>query len=102
MTDISKASADAIEAAKQGDQYAAILAALQTAALVQQLQQPPPAPAPVPQPAGGAGKWIGLGVGGSIFLMTLAVCAVAVAVAAVAVALVGIVVYGIYRDIRKR
>lgn len=101
MTDLNKASQDAIDAAKQGETYAAALAALQTAALVQQLQQPAPQPV-VQQAPGGAGKWIGISVGASVFLMTLAVCAVAVAVAAVAIALVAIVIYGIWRDIRKR
>ena len=102
MTDLSKASAEAVDAARQGETYAAVLAALQTAALVQRLQQPAAPPAPVQQRAGEAGKWIGIGIGGSVFLMTLAVCAVAVAVAAVAVALVAVVVWGIARDIRKR
>jgi hypothetical protein len=101
MSDISKASADAVEAAKQGEQFAAVLAALQTAAIVQQLQQPAPQPV-VQQHPGSAGKWLAIGVGGSVLLLTVAVAAVAVAVAAVAVALVAVVVYGIYRDIRKR
>jgi hypothetical protein len=101
VTDLNKASAEAVEAAKQGDQYAAIIAALQTAAIVQQLQQPAAPPVVQPQPSS-AGKWIGIGIGGSVFLMTLAVCAVAVAVAAVSVALVAVVIYAIWRDIRKR
>lgn len=103
MTDIGKASQDAIDAAKQGDQFAVMLAALQTAAIVQQLQQPAPVPAPVPQQrAGEAGKWLAIGVGGSMLMVTVAFAAVALAIAAVSVALVALVVYGIYRDIRKR
>lgn len=100
MTDIRKASEDAVEAAKQGETYAAVLAALQTAAIVQQLQQPPSAPA-VQQRSGEAGKWIGIGVGASVFMLTVALAAVAIAIAAVSLALVALVVYGIYRDIRK-
>ena len=101
MSDLNKASAEAVEAAKQGEQFALILAAI-TAAQVAQPQQQAPQPVIVQQPAGGTRKWIGIGVGGSIFLMTLAVCAVAVAVAAAAVALVAVVVWAIWRDVRKR
>lgn len=102
MTDLGKASQDAIDAAKQGETFAAVLAALQTAAIVQQLQQPTP-PAPVQQQrTGEAGKWLALGVGGSMLMVTVAFAAVALAIAAVSVALVALVIYGIYRDIRKR
>ena len=102
MTDLSKASQDAVDAARQGDQFAAVLAALQTAALVQQLQHPAPPPAPVPQQrAGEAGKWLAIGVGGSMLMVTVAFAAVALAIALLCIALVALIVYGIYKDIRR-
>lgn len=106
MTDISKASAEAVDAAKQGEQFAMILAAIQTAHLIQ-AQQPtttaaPPAVVPQNSNAGAAGKWIAIGIGGSMLMVTVAFAAVALAIASACIALVALVVYGIYRDIRKR
>jgi hypothetical protein len=103
MTDLSRASQDAVEAARQGEQYAAILAAMTAAEVVKQLQQPAPAPPPAPQQrVGEAGKWLAVGVGGSMLMVTVAFAAVALAIAAACTALVALVVYGIWRDIRKR
>jgi hypothetical protein len=103
MTDISKASAEALEAARQGEQFAVILAAIQAAQIIQ-AQQPttPPPPVVVSQQssAGTAGKWLAIGVGGSMLMITVAFAAVALAIASACVALVALVVYGIYRDIR--
>ncbi|MEW2523158.1 hypothetical protein [Actinacidiphila alni] len=100
MSDISKASAEAVEAARQGEQFALILAAVQAAQSVQ-AQQPVPPPAPVVvQQSGTAGKWMAIAVGGSMLMITVAFAAVALAIAAAAIALVALVVYGIYRDIR--
>ncbi|MYS19722.1 hypothetical protein GA0115240_112312 [Streptomyces sp. DvalAA-14] len=106
MTDISKASAEAVDAARQGEQFAVILAAIQAAQIIQ-AQQPtaPPAPTVVaPQRSGAdtAGKWLAIGVGGSMLMVTVAFAAVALAIASACIALVAVVVYGIYRDIRKR
>jgi hypothetical protein len=103
MTELNKASQDAIDAARQGDQYAAMLTAIQAAQIVQQLQQPATPPAPVQQQrASDAGKRLAIGVGGSMLMVTVAFAAVALAIAAVSVALVALVVYGIFRDIRRR
>jgi hypothetical protein len=105
MTDLSKASADAVEAARQGEQFAVILAAIQAAQIIQAQQSAAPAPPPVVAPqssAGTAGKWLAIGVGGSMLMVTVAFAAVALAIASACVALVALVVYGIYRDIRKR
>jgi hypothetical protein len=102
MTDITKASADAVEAARQGEQFAVILAAIQAAQLIQ-AQQPAPPPAVVQQSStGAAGKWLAIAIGGSMLMVTVAFAAVALAIAAACIALVALVVYGIYRDIRKR
>jgi hypothetical protein len=101
--EIEKASREAVQAAAQGEQFAVILAALQAAQLAQ--QQPPQQPAPVvirESAAGTAGKWLAIGVGGSMLMVTVAFAAVALAIAAACTALVVLVVYGIYRDIRRR
>jgi hypothetical protein len=95
VSDISKATAEAVEAARQSDQYAAVLAAIQAAAIIQAQQQPVPLPAPR-QPSQ-AGKWVAAGVGGSVLLLTVAISAVAVAVAAVSVAICSLVVWQIYK-----
>lgn len=105
LTNIGKASAEAVEAAKQGEQFAMILTAIQTAQLIQAQQQQIAPPAPVvvqPSSTETAGKWLAIGVGGSMLMITVAFAAVALAIAAASVALVALVVYGIYRDIRKR
>jgi hypothetical protein len=103
MTDISKASAEAVEAARQGEQFAMILAAIQTAQIVQAQQPTPPPPVVVQQSnnAATAGKWMAIAVGGSMLMVTVAFAAVALAIASACVALVALVVYGIYRDIRR-
>lgn len=99
MTDINKASQEAVDAAKQGEQFAVMLAAIQAAQLAQQ-QQPPPVV--IQQSAAGtAAKWLAIGVGGSMLMVTVAFAAVALAIAAACTALVALVVYGIYRDIRR-
>jgi hypothetical protein len=106
MTDLSKASAEAVEAARQGEQFAVILAAIQAAQIIQAQQSSAPAPPPVVVPqqsgSGTAGKWLAIGVGGSMLMATVAFAAVALAIASACVALVALVVYGIYRDVRKR
>ena len=102
MTDISKASAEAVEAARQGEQFAMMLAAVQAARAIQP-QQPAPLPAaPQRSSVDAAGKWLAIGIGGSMLMVTVAFAAVALAIAAACIALVALVVYGIYRDIRKR
>ena len=104
MTDLSKASAEAVEAARQGEQFALILAAIQAAQTIQ-AQQPAPPPVAVQQSntgADAAGKWLAIAIGGSMLMVTVAFAAVALAIAAACIALVALVVYGIYRDIRSR
>jgi hypothetical protein len=102
MPDITKAAAEAVEAARQGEQFAVILAALQAQQIIQ-AQQPPVPPPPVvvqQSSAGTAGKWLAIAVSGSMLMVTVAFAAVALAIAAACIALVALVVYGIYRDIR--
>lgn len=98
MSDVEKASREAVEAARQGEQFALILAAVQAA------QQRPEChhPAPAPQSSGQAAKWIGIGVGASIFLMAVAVSAVAVAISAVALTICVLVLRGIWQDVQKK
>ncbi|MDJ0345964.1 hypothetical protein QMK19_30525 [Streptomyces sp. H10-C2] len=98
MTDINKASEEAVNAARQAEQFALMLAAIQAAQAVQ--QQPVPPPEPVQQSSGGAAKWIGIGVGGSVFLLTVAISAVAVAISAVALTACLIVLRSMWREYR--
>lgn len=102
MSDINQASAEAVEAARQGDRYAELLTAIHAAQIVQQLQQPAPPPV-VQQPASSSAvKWVAVAVGGSVFCIAFAFAAMALAIAALSVAMVALVSYGIYRDIRRR
>lgn len=102
MPDITKANAEAVQAARQSEQFAVILAAIQAQQTIQAQQQPvPPPPVVVRQSAAGtAGKWLAVAVSGSMLMVTVAMAAVALAIAAACTALVALVVYGIYRDIR--
>ncbi|MBY8876804.1 hypothetical protein [Actinacidiphila acidipaludis] len=104
VSEIGKASAEAVEAARQGDQFAVIVAALQAQHIINAQQAPaPPAPIVIQKSgAGQAGKWLAIAVGGSMLMVTVAFAAVALAIAAACIALVALVVYGIYRDIRGR
>ncbi|MCW2899168.1 MAG: hypothetical protein JWO67_1433 [Streptosporangiaceae bacterium] len=97
MTDIRKASQEAVEAARQSDQFALILATIQATQAAQPVQQPAP-PALVQQSSGQAAKWIGIGIGGSMLMLTVAISAVAVAIAAVSVAISSLVLWRIYKD----
>lgn len=96
MTDLQKASRDAVEAARQGEQFAMILAAITAAQQVQPVQQP--APLPVPQQSSQAAKWLAIGVGGSALLLTVAISAVAVAIASVSIAISSLILWRIYKD----
>lgn len=100
MSAIEKASAEASEAARQGETYAVVLAALQAA------QHQPPActhqHAPAPAASGGGGvKWLAVGMGGSALLLSVAVSAVAVAISAVAVTVCLLVLRSLLRDMSK-
>lgn len=100
MSDLQKASQDAVDAARQGDTYAVVLAALHAQ---QQAQQPAcqhQAPPPV-QPSGSAGKWIGIGIGGSFLAVSLAVSAVAFAIGAVALTVCVVVLRSVWTDYQK-
>jgi hypothetical protein len=99
---LAKASADAVQAARESEQFHMILAVLQAQEMMRAQQQTPAPPPVVVQQstAGTAGKWLAIGISGSMLMITVAFAAVALAVAAAAVALVAVVVYGIYRDIR--
>jgi len=102
MSDISKASQDAIEAARQSEQYAVILAAVTAA---QQPQQHAPAcqhQHPGPRSSGGAAKWLAIGAGGSALLLAVAVSAIAVAISAVALTVCLLVLKSVWTDIRKK
>ena len=104
MSEISKASHDAIDAARNSQQLELITAVL---AAQQIANQQAPAPVcqhahPVVQSSGGAAKWIGLGVGGSILLLTVAISAVAVAISAVSVAILVLVLKSVWNDVKKR
>lgn len=96
---IEKAAAEAVEAARQSDQYAMLLAALTAA---KQVEQPVcHHQAPVQRQSGGAAKWVGIGVGASVLLITVAVSAVAVAISAVALTACLLILRSIWTDVRK-
>jgi hypothetical protein len=99
MTDIRKASREAVEAARQSERYSEILAVVAAVQAAQVAQARQPVPLPAPRQPSQAGKWLAAGVGGSVLLLTVAVSAVAVAVAAVSVALCSLVLYRIYQSV---
>ncbi|MDX3235671.1 hypothetical protein [Actinacidiphila glaucinigra] len=101
MSDLSKASQDAVDAARQGERYAEILAVI---AAVQATQQQVAChhQAPAPRQSGQAAKWVGIGVGASIFLLAVALSAVAVAISAVALTICVLVLRGIWQDVQKK
>lgn len=98
--EIEKAAAEAVEAARQSDQLALVLAAVQASQAQQQtLCQHHLAPAPAR--TGSAAKWVAAGVGGSMFLISVAVSAVAVAVFAVALTVCLLVLRGVWQQVRE-
>lgn len=99
MSDLEKATRDAVDAAANTEQLALIAAVLKVQQLTQ--YQPAPPPAPVVRTSGGAAKWIGIGVGGSVFLLTVAISAMAVAISAVALTICVLILRSVWRDIRK-
>jgi hypothetical protein len=99
MTDLNKASAEAVEAARQGEQFAMMLAAITAAQQAQVVNSSPPAP--VTGTDGQTGKWIGIAVGGSIFLVAFALSAIAVAISAVCLTICVVVLRQVWQDIRK-
>ena len=100
MSDLNKASSEAVEAARQGEQYAAVLAAIHTAQ--QQSQQSMACSQPTaPAVSGSAGKWIGIGVGGAFLAVALAVSMVAFAIGASAAAVCLLVLRSVWADVRK-
>lgn len=100
MSDLSKASQDAVDAARQGEQFAVMLAAIQAAQAAPQ-QPACQHQAPAVKTSGGAGKWIGIGVGGSVFMLAFALSAVAVAISAVALTACLLILRSVWQDIRK-
>lgn len=100
MSEIQKASAEAVEAARQGEQFAVILAAVQAA----QAQQQPACThhqAPAPARPSNAGKWVAAGVGASVFLVAFALSAVAVAISAVSLTVCLLILRGVVQDMRR-
>ncbi len=100
MSEIEKASTEAVEAARQGEQFALVLAAVQ-AAQAQQLPACQHHHAAVPTPPSNAGKWVAAGVGGSVFLVAFALSAVAVAISAVSLTVCLLILRGVWTDLRR-
>lgn len=97
MSDIEKASRDAVEAARQGEQFAALLAAVQAA------QQDRPATCQHPTPhQGAARKWVAIGIAGTFLAVGLAVSMVAFAIGAVALTVCVIVLRSVWRDYQTK
>ncbi|MFD9221485.1 hypothetical protein ACFWDI_16115 [Streptomyces sp. NPDC060064] len=101
MSDIEKASAEAVEAAHNSEQLALIAAVLRAQQLTQQAQQSSVGNPTDARSSGSAAKWIGIGVGGSIFLLTVAISAMAVAISAVALTICVLVLRSIWKDVQK-
>ncbi|MGW8379211.1 hypothetical protein [Streptomyces sp. ODS28] len=97
MSEIERASREAVDAARQGDQFALVLAAIQAA---QQPQTAPPRQPP-PAPRGAAGKWVALGVAGTFLAMALAVSMVAFAIGAVSLTVCLLVLRSVFTQISK-
>lgn len=103
MSDIEKAAKDAVEAAANSEQLALIAAVLQAQQLT---QQQTPAPAPAATPANGnTVKWLviggGVAVGAPFFLIAFAIAAMATAITVMGATTCALVLYGVWRDIRK-
>ncbi|MEW2220019.1 hypothetical protein AB0939_12045 [Streptomyces sp. NPDC006990] len=98
MSDIEKASAEAVEAARQSDQLALMLAAVQTA----KESQPAPCQHHQAQQQGAAGKWVAIGIGGSFLAVSLAVSMVAFAIGAVALTVCLVVLRSVWTDFADR
>ncbi|MCT2589493.1 hypothetical protein LHJ74_06055 [Streptomyces sp. N2-109] len=105
MSNIEKASRDAVEAARQGEQFAVVLAAVQAA---QQAQSAPcqhhqaTQPASAPAVSGSAaGKWLAIGIGGSFLALALAISFIAVAIGAIALTVCVVILRSIWTDFRK-
>ncbi|MFE9385841.1 hypothetical protein ACFYMO_21860 [Streptomyces sp. NPDC007025] len=99
MSDIEKASAEAVEAARQSDQLALMLAAVQAA------KESQPAPCrhhQAPAGQGAAGKWVAIGIGGSFLAVSLAVSMVAFAIGAVALTVCLVVLRSVWTDFTHR
>lgn len=99
MSDLNKASQDAVDAAANSQQLALIAALLQA----QQLAQPPVCqhPPAAPRQPSNTSKWVAAGIGGSVLLITVAVSAVAVAISAVALTICLLVLRSVWRDVTK-
>ncbi|MFE9391208.1 hypothetical protein [Streptomyces sp. NPDC006784] len=98
MSDIEKASAEAVEAARQSDQLALMLAAVQAA----KESQPAPCQHQQVQQQGAAGKWVAIGIGGSFLAVALAVSMVAFAIGAVALTVCVVVLRSVWSDFTSR
>ncbi|MDJ1138542.1 hypothetical protein [Streptomyces iconiensis] len=97
MSDIEKASKDAVEAARQGEQFAMLLAAVQAA----QQTQPAPCQHPPPPQQGAVGKWVAIGIAGTFLAVGLAVSMVAFAVGAVALTTCVVVLRTVFTDFTR-
>ncbi|MFJ4879337.1 hypothetical protein ACIP93_29620 [Streptomyces sp. NPDC088745] len=95
--DINKASADALAAARQSEQFAMMLAAVEAA----RVAQPPACQHPAPAPKSSAGKYVAMGAGASVFMVALALSAVAVAISAVALTVCVLVLRSVWADMQK-
>jgi hypothetical protein len=97
-TPVQQATAAAVEASRQSDTYALMLAA------VQAVQQQAPHQCQHPAPArasAGTGKWIAIALAGSVGAISLALSAIAVAVGAVAATCSLIVLRSMWQSSQK-
>ncbi|MFF1934325.1 hypothetical protein [Streptomyces sp. NPDC058228] len=100
-TPVQVASADAVAAAQQSEQFAMMLAAVQAAQILQAQQPTPQQPVVQAASSGSAMKWLAIGMGGSALLLAVAVSAVAVAISAVALTICVLILRSVWQDISK-
>jgi hypothetical protein len=101
VSEIEQASREAVEAARQGEQFQLMLAAIQAAAQ-QQPAHTHPAPVPAARTSGSAAKWVGIGVAGAFLAVALSVALVSTAIATVCLTVCVLIVRDVWKSLRSK
>jgi hypothetical protein len=97
-SEIQQAAAEVVEAARQSEQYALVLAAVQAVQEAQPQQPTCQHTAPAPQ----VGKWLALGAGGAVLGIAVALSAMAVAASAVALTVCLLILRAMWTDTQRK